>query len=75
MAALEEEMFASGLPIAALMEKVGQAMAAWFRQQPGLLANGVVVLVGPGQFNLGIEGKILGVVWGVGNCEKIFAGV
>ncbi|MFL0750928.1 MAG: NAD(P)H-hydrate dehydratase [Prochlorococcus sp.] len=48
MAALEEEMFASGLPIAALMEKVGQAMAAWFRQQPGLLANGVVVLVGPG---------------------------
>ncbi|HJM80231.1 MAG TPA: bifunctional ADP-dependent NAD(P)H-hydrate dehydratase/NAD(P)H-hydrate epimerase, partial [Prochlorococcaceae cyanobacterium Fu_MAG_72] len=43
MAALEEEMFASGLPIAALMEKVGQAMAAWFRQQPGLLANGVVV--------------------------------
>jgi len=30
---------------------------------------------GPGQYNLGIEGKILGVVWGVGNCEKIFAGV
>ena len=48
MAALEEEMFASGLPVAALMEKVGQAMAAWFRQHPELLADGVVVLVGPG---------------------------
>jgi len=48
MAAVEEEMLASGLPVAALMEKVGQAMAAWLRQQPGLLAKGVVVLVGPG---------------------------
>ena len=48
MAGLEEDMFASGLPVAALMEKVGQAMAAWFRQQSELLADGVVVLVGPG---------------------------
>ncbi|MFL0771060.1 MAG: NAD(P)H-hydrate epimerase, partial [Prochlorococcus sp.] len=48
MAALEEDMLASGLPVAALMEKVGQAMAAWFRQQSELLADGVLVLVGPG---------------------------
>ncbi|WP_320667138.1 NAD(P)H-hydrate dehydratase [Prochlorococcus sp. MIT 1307] len=48
MANLESEMFASGLPVAALMEKVGQAMAAWLISHSGLIDSGVVVLVGPG---------------------------
>ena len=48
MVALEQEWLASGLPVPALMEKVGLAMAAWCLQQPGLLEQGVLVLVGPG---------------------------
>ena len=48
MRAVEERLFNSGLPVAALMEKVGLAMAALLQQQPSLLRDGVVVLVGPG---------------------------
>ena len=48
MVALEQEWLASGLPVAALMEKVGLAMTAWCLARPELLANGVLVLVGPG---------------------------
>lgn len=48
MGSLEETLFSSGLPVAALMEKVGQAMAAWLLERPQLLTEGVLVLVGPG---------------------------
>ena len=48
MAALENDWLASGLPVPALMDKVGLAMAAWFRARPALLNDGVLVLVGPG---------------------------
>ena len=48
MVALEQEWLASGLPVPALMDKVGLAMAAWCLARPILLADGVVVLVGPG---------------------------
>jgi NAD(P)H-hydrate epimerase len=58
MAALEAELFASGLPVEALMEKAGLALSrrlralADLRSRPsaqlGIGADGVVVLVGPG---------------------------
>ena len=48
MAALEQTLFDSGMPVAALMEKVGLAMAAWLLARRDLLHHGVVVLVGPG---------------------------
>ena len=48
MVALEQEWLASGLPVPALMEKVGLAMTAWCLARPELLTNGVLVLVGPG---------------------------
>ena len=48
MAAVEQRLFDSGMPVAALMEKVGLAMAAWLLARRDLLRHGVVVLVGPG---------------------------
>ncbi len=48
MDSLEKEMLDSGLPVASLMEKVGQHMSAWFLGRPELLERGVLVLVGPG---------------------------
>lgn len=45
---LEEELFNNDMPVAALMEKVGQVMVRWLLQQPELLAQGALVLVGPG---------------------------
>ena len=48
MVALEQEWLSSGLPVPALMEKVGLAMTAWCLARPELLTNGVLVLVGPG---------------------------
>jgi len=48
MVALERDWLASGLPVPALMEKVGLAMAAWFLDRPTLLAAGALLLVGPG---------------------------
>ena len=48
MQSLEGQLFASGMPEAALMEKVGQAMAARLLRDPQWLASGVLVLVGPG---------------------------
>ena len=44
----EQRLFDSGMPVAALMEKVGLAMAAWLLARRDLLHHGVVVLVGPG---------------------------
>ena len=48
MRSLDAELLSSGLPEAALMEKVGQAMAARLLREPQWLQAGVVVLVGPG---------------------------
>ncbi|MEB3157934.1 MAG: NAD(P)H-hydrate dehydratase [Synechococcus sp.] len=48
MTTLEQEWLASGLPVPALMDKVGVAMAAWCLNHPQWLAQGVLVLVGPG---------------------------
>ena len=48
MGAAEQRLFESGMPVAALMEKVGLAMAAWLLARRDLLRHGVVVLVGPG---------------------------
>jgi ADP-dependent NAD(P)H-hydrate dehydratase / NAD(P)H-hydrate epimerase len=51
MAALEEQLFASGLPVEALMEKAALALTARLRQDdwwPQLRRRGVLVLVGPG---------------------------
>ena len=53
MAALEEKLFASGLPVEALMEKAALAVSRRLLEGPPPhpgppLAAGVVVLVGPG---------------------------
>jgi len=48
MAALEAELFASGLPVAALMEKAALQISRRLLAQPERLAAGVLVLVGPG---------------------------
>ena len=51
MAALEQELFASGLPVEALMEKAALAVARRLQQPdwwPALQRSGALVLVGPG---------------------------
>lgn len=51
MAALEQHLFASGLPVEALMEKAGLAVSQRLRQGdwwPRLQQRGALVLVGPG---------------------------
>ena len=45
MLALEQEWLGSGLPVAALMEAVGQEMADWCLQRWERLEQGVLVLV------------------------------
>lgn len=47
MAALEQQLFASGLPVEALMEKAALAVSARLREHADT-AKGVLVLVGPG---------------------------
>ena len=48
MTTFENQILSSGFPEEALMEKVGQAMTAWFLQHSALIQDGVVVIVGPG---------------------------
>ena len=48
MEGLEKEILSSGLPVEALMEKVGQGMTSWLLRNSYLLNKGVIVLVGPG---------------------------
>ena len=48
MTTFENQILSSGIPEAALMEKVGQEMTAWFLQHSALIQDGVVVIVGPG---------------------------
>ncbi len=48
MKGIEEKLFSCGMPVEALMEKVGLSMKNWLLANPRLLENGVIVLVGPG---------------------------
>lgn len=48
MQGLEADLFASGLPVAALMEKAGLGLAEAVLQWPLLEQHGLLVLVGPG---------------------------
>ncbi len=57
MVNVESEILSSGFPLAALMEKVGQAMTAWILKHSDLIQAGVVVLVGPG--NNGGDGLVV----------------
>ena len=48
MVDLEEKILSSGLPIEALMEKVGQKMSIWLLKNSNLSTKEVCVIVGPG---------------------------
>ena len=48
MADLEEKILSSGLPLEALMEKVGQKMSIWLLKRSNFSPKGVCVIVGPG---------------------------
>ncbi len=48
MAKIENELFSRGMPVEALMEKVGLGMRDWILNKPELIASGVVFLIGPG---------------------------
>jgi hydroxyethylthiazole kinase-like uncharacterized protein yjeF len=48
MAQLEQQLFDSGLPVEALMEKAALTISARLLSEPGALREGVLVLVGPG---------------------------
>ena len=41
-------MFSMGMPVEALMEKVGIGISSWILDRQGLIENGAIVLVGPG---------------------------
>jgi len=45
---IEKEMFSMGMPVEALMEKVGIGISSWILDRYGLIENGAIVLVGPG---------------------------
>ena len=48
MAELENKILSSGLPVEALMEKVGGKMSRWFLKRGEILSEGVILLIGPG---------------------------
>jgi len=48
MMTLEKEMFSSGMPQEALMEKVGIQISKWLFNKKPLLEQGIIVLIGPG---------------------------
>ncbi len=45
---IEREMFSMGMPVEALMEKVGIGISSWILDRQGLIEHGAIVLVGPG---------------------------
>ena len=45
---IEKTMFSMGMPVEALMEKVGIGISSWILDRQGLIENGAIVLVGPG---------------------------
>ena len=48
MLIFEKEIIQSGMPVEALMEKVGGQMSLWLLNQKDLLRSGVLFLIGPG---------------------------
>tara|TARA_B100000131_G_scaffold321647_1_gene373045 strand:+ start:2472 stop:4040 length:1569 start_codon:yes stop_codon:yes gene_type:complete len=46
---LENEIISRGMPVEALMEKVGIKISNWLMARKDLLRNGVVVVIGPGK--------------------------
>ncbi|KGG16278.1 MULTISPECIES: bifunctional ADP-dependent NAD(P)H-hydrate dehydratase/NAD(P)H-hydrate epimerase [unclassified Prochlorococcus] len=48
MRKIEEQLFSCGMPVEALMEKVGLKMTSWILNNLQVIKNGVVILVGPG---------------------------
>ena len=65
MAAIEQELFASGLPVEALMEKAALAVSRRLQQWPGRDGHdGLLVLVGPG--HNGGDGLVVAREWHLG---------
>ena len=48
MQKIEKEIFSIGMPVEALMEKVGICISTWILDKQGLIEHGAIVLVGPG---------------------------
>ncbi len=48
MQTIEKEIFSNGMPVEALMEKVGNKISSWILDRQSLIEKGVIVLVGPG---------------------------
>ena len=48
MHTIESKMFSMGMPVEALMEKVGISISSWILSRQGLIEHGAIVLVGPG---------------------------
>ena len=48
MQTIESKMFSMGMPVEALMEKVGISISSWILGKQGLIEHGAIVLVGPG---------------------------
>ncbi len=62
MAAIEQELFASGLPVEALMEKAALAVSQRLQKRPGRARHdGLLVLVGPG--HNGGDGLVVAREW------------
>ena len=57
MSALENEMFSSGLPKEALMEKAGIQLSRWFLKRKSFLKVGIIIIIGPG--NNGGDGAVI----------------
>ena len=57
MSALENEMFSSGLPKEALMEKAGIQLSRWFLKRKSFLKDGIIIIIGPG--NNGGDGAVI----------------
>ena len=57
MEGFEQEIFSKGMPVQALMEKVGLGMRDWILANPEIINAGVIVLVGPG--HNGADGLVL----------------
>ncbi len=48
MQSIENEMFSMGMPVEALMEKVGIGISSWILDRQALIENGAIFLIGPG---------------------------
>jgi len=48
MIEIERDAFSRGMPVEALMEKVGLRLTQWLLKRKNLIKNGVIVFIGPG---------------------------